>query len=98
VSHYACSFLDFALQLPKPDLITLDSPFLAEPPTTVSGTSSVAELDFQGVWDRLRDANLRGWCDSPIDVVVRRLQSIQKRMRVTAADQLPFQGMYLTRV
>ncbi|KAI0737673.1 hypothetical protein BC629DRAFT_1300621 [Irpex lacteus] len=78
----------------KSDLIALDSPFLTEPPSApaVSVTSSVAELDFEGVWNKLHGANLRGWCDSPIDVVVRRLQSIQRRMRVTAADQPPFQG------
>ncbi|KAI0705845.1 ARM repeat-containing protein [Cytidiella melzeri] len=78
--------------LTKPDLIALDSPFLVEPPMTVSGTSSVVELDFEAAWNKLQNANLRGWCDSPIDVVVRRLQSIQRQMRVTPADQLPFQG------
>lgn len=59
---------------------------------STSGTYSAVELDFENVWNKLHDVNLRGWCDSPIDVVVRRLQSIQRHMRVTAADQLPFQG------
>lgn len=58
----------------------------------MSGTSSVTELDFELVWNKLHHANLRGWCDSPIDFAVRRLQSIQRRMRVIATDQLPFQG------
>lgn len=75
------------------DLIALDSPFIAEPRAETSEASSVSEqLDFEGAWNKLSNANLRGWCDSPIDVVVRRLQGMQRKMSVTAADEQPFQG------
>lgn len=75
------------------DLIALDSPFIAEPRAETSEASSMAEqLDFEGAWNKLSNANLRGWCDSPIDVVVRRLQGMQRKMSVTAADEQPFQG------
>lgn len=40
----------------------------------------------------------RGWCESPIEEVVRRLQGLQHRMTVKPTDQAPFRGMlYLLR-
>ncbi|GJE90878.1 hypothetical protein PsYK624_070220 [Phanerochaete sordida] len=81
------------LPVPETDLIALESPFISDPPAvSQSQASSVAEEDFEAAWDRLQHGNLRGWCDSPIDVVVRRLQSLQRKMRVTPADEAPFQG------
>ncbi|KAI0797604.1 ARM repeat-containing protein [Abortiporus biennis] len=73
------------------DLITLDSPFISEPPLMTS-ISSLIEPDFEKVWDELANANARGWCESPIDVMVRKLQGMQRQMRVTPADQPPYQG------
>jgi len=74
------------------DLIALDSPFISEPQASVSTTSSIAELDFKSMWDSLETHNMRGWCEIPIDAVVRRLQGMQLNLRVKPADQPPFEG------
>ncbi|KAH9952123.1 ARM repeat-containing protein [Amylocystis lapponica] len=74
------------------DLIALDSPFVAEPQAAPLTASSVVEPDIKSVWDSLEKHNLRGWCELPIDAVVRRLQGMQLQLRVTAADQAPFEG------
>jgi AP-4 complex subunit epsilon-1 len=76
------------------DLIALDSPFISDPPVK-DPTASTTEANFESVWNRLQHANLRGWCDSPIDVVVRRLQGLQRKMRVISVDEPPFKGKYL---
>jgi len=39
-------------------------------------------------------ANVRGWCEAPLDMIVRLLQSLQYRMRVIATDQPPFEGAW----
>ncbi|CAL1705101.1 unnamed protein product [Somion occarium] len=71
------------------DLISLDSPFVSEPITSIC---SFLEPDFETVWNSLASSNTRGWYDSPMDVLVRKLQSLQKPLRVTPADQPPFIG------
>ena len=73
------------------DLITLESPFMSEPQTSIS---SLGEPDFESVWNSLADSNLRGWYDGPPDVVLRKLQGLQKKLSVISADQPPFIGMY----
>ncbi|TCD66013.1 hypothetical protein EIP91_001913 [Steccherinum ochraceum] len=73
------------------DLLGLDSPFISEPPASASSSVS-ADLDFEKIWNTLAHANSRGWCEVTIDVVVRKLQSMQHTLQVTASDQPPFQG------
>ncbi|PSR94120.1 hypothetical protein PHLCEN_2v4548 [Hermanssonia centrifuga] len=72
------------------DLIALDSPFISEPS---SGIPTVADLDFEVTWSKLSQANLRGWCESPIEAIVRQLQGIPHKIRVISADQPPFKGL-----
>ncbi|KAJ3492134.1 hypothetical protein NLI96_g234 [Meripilus lineatus] len=75
------------------DLIAFDSPFLTDPPGPSSIASSVIEPDFEKLWDALAKGNSRGWCESAIEEVVRRLQGMKdRRMTVKPADQSPFQG------
>lgn len=74
------------------DLIALDSPFISEPPVDSQASSGV-EVDFESVWNRLQHANLRGWCDSPIEVAVRRLQGLQRKMQVISTEAVPFIGI-----
>ncbi|KAG8214010.1 armadillo-type protein [Butyriboletus roseoflavus] len=69
------------------DLIALDSPFIAEPAKEVS-----ADTDFRAAWESMENANVRGWCEASLDMIVRLLQSLQYRMRVIATDQPPFEG------
>ncbi|KAG1815973.1 armadillo-type protein [Suillus subaureus] len=68
-------------QASRIDLISLDAAFSEVPP------------DFEEVWDVMENSNLRGWCESSMDHVVRLLQSLQHSMRVIAVDQPPFEGM-----
>ncbi|KAG1737606.1 hypothetical protein EDB19DRAFT_1716833 [Suillus lakei] len=70
------------------DLISLDTT-LSEVPVT----SPTPEPDFEEVWDAMENSNLRGWCESSMDNIVRLLQSLQHSMRVIAVDQPPFEGM-----
>ena len=79
-------------KISRVDLIALDSPFIAEPPAAASSTQP--EADFKALWDGLAKANMRGWCESPVEAVVRRLQTMQRTMRVIAADQPPFHGAW----
>lgn len=72
------------------DLITLESPFFSEPQTSIS---SLVEPDFEAWWNSLASSNSRGWYDGPLDAVVRKLQGLQKKLKVTPADQPPFAGM-----
>ncbi len=74
------------------DLIALDSPFISEP---ASGIPTVADLDFEVTWSKLSQANLRGWCESPIEAIVRQLQGMQHKIRVISADQPPFKGLVI---
>ncbi|KIJ67872.1 hypothetical protein HYDPIDRAFT_185857 [Hydnomerulius pinastri MD-312] len=69
------------------DLITLDSPFIADP-----AKGSAADPDFEATWDSMEHSNVRGWCEASLDAIVRLLQSLQHRMRVIAVDQPPFEG------
>ncbi|KAI9569737.1 armadillo-type protein [Boletus coccyginus] len=71
------------------DLIALDSVFIAEPAKEESG-----DADFKIAWDSMDKANVRGWCEAPLDMIVRLLQSLQYRMRVIATDQPPFEGAW----
>ncbi|KAJ3554475.1 hypothetical protein NM688_g3093 [Phlebia brevispora] len=65
------------------DLIALDSPFIADPPVTTTPTQ--ADFDFKAMWDKLSKGNLRGWCESPMDAVVRKLQGDLK-IAIYSAD------------
>ncbi|KAF8557577.1 ARM repeat-containing protein [Imleria badia] len=69
------------------DLIALDSPFIAEPAKEES-----TDADFKAAWESMENANVRGWCEASLDMIVRLLQSLQYRMRVIATDQPPFEG------
>ncbi|KXN90161.1 AP-4 complex subunit epsilon [Leucoagaricus sp. SymC.cos] len=78
------------------DLIAFDSPFEVEPgQTEVSGIKSAQEVDFESTWNSDQDLQLsaRGWCDAPMNDVIRRLQGIdQHRLQVTPTDVPPFMG------
>ncbi|KAG6375445.1 hypothetical protein JVT61DRAFT_3003 [Boletus reticuloceps] len=50
------------------------------------------DADFMAAWDSMENANVRGWCEASLDMIVRLLQSLQYRMRVIATDQPPFEG------
>ena len=80
------------IQASRVDLIAFDSPFLTDPPAPHSAASSIIEPDFETIWGSLAKGNCRGWCEAPIEEVVRRLQGMQRRMSVKPADQAPFQG------
>ncbi|KAH7926514.1 ARM repeat-containing protein [Leucogyrophana mollusca] len=69
------------------DLITLDSPFLADPDAPPH-----AEPVFEDAWDAMERSNLRGWCEASMDSIVRLLQGLQHRLVVIAVDQPPFEG------
>ncbi|KAG2150452.1 armadillo-type protein [Suillus clintonianus] len=69
------------------DLISLDTAFSEVPVTFLT-----PEPNFEEVWDAMENSNLRGWCESSMDNVVRLLQSLQHSMRVIAVDQPPFEG------
>lgn len=69
------------------DLISLDTAF-SEVPVALP----TPDPDFEEVWDAMEHSNLRGWCESSMDNVVRLLQSLQHSMRVIAVDQPPFEG------
>ncbi|KAJ8474319.1 hypothetical protein ONZ51_g7305 [Trametes cubensis] len=74
------------------DLIALDSPFMSEPAPSIASTLSVVEHDFEATWNELESSTFRGWCESSIDVVLRRLQGMQRRLKVTERDRPPFEG------
>ena len=80
---------------PRPDLITLDSPFHAEPATTLESSElHDGEDDFDAIWHAVESScDLRGWCKLSIDTIIRRLQRFgHHRLRVIAADLPPFEG------
>ncbi|KAH7888611.1 armadillo-type protein [Phlebopus sp. FC_14] len=72
----------------RTDLIVLDSPFVAE---SMRGAVP-APLDFEEIWNSMEKSNARGWCEAPLDSVVRLLRSLKHRIIVIAADQPPFDG------
>ncbi|TBU35735.1 ARM repeat-containing protein [Dichomitus squalens] len=76
------------------DLIALDSPFISEPagPSLANTISSIMEQDFEATWNSLESGAARGWCEASIDAVLRRLQGLQRRLRVTERDRPPFEG------
>lgn len=80
--------MQFCHQASRVDLISLDTVFSEVP---VAFPNPVP--DFEEVWDAMEHSNLRGWCESSMDNVVRLLQSLQHSMRVIAVDQPPFEGM-----
>ncbi|KAH9901574.1 ARM repeat-containing protein [Cubamyces lactineus] len=73
-------------------LIALDSPFMSEPAPSIASTLSIAEHDFEVTWNDLESSTSRGWCESSIDAVLRRLQGLQRRLKVTERDRPPFEG------
>ncbi|KAI0040369.1 ARM repeat-containing protein [Auriscalpium vulgare] len=75
----------------KVDLISLDSPFIAEPPTALEELEELNH-DFESSWNALQKYISRGWCEVPIDAVVRKLQSLPYSIAVLPADQTPFEG------
>lgn len=77
------------------DLIALDSPFMSEPaaPSITSTLGSVVEPDFEKTWNVLESGAARGWCESSMDTVLRKLQGLQRRLRVTERDGPPFEGI-----
>ena len=76
------------------DLINLESPF--------SGGSEVFNFtemgesvdDFEAIWQSFDGlCDLRGWCNTSVDNVIRRLQRVEQyRLRVISADLAPFAG------
>ncbi|KAL1944674.1 hypothetical protein VTO73DRAFT_3104 [Trametes versicolor] len=74
------------------DLLGLDSPFMAEPALSIASTLSIAEHDFEATWSSLESSTSRGWCESSMDAVLRRLQGLQRRLKVTERDRPPFEG------
>ncbi|KAH9857122.1 ARM repeat-containing protein [Lenzites betulinus] len=74
------------------DLIALDSPFITEPTPSIASTLSIAEHDFEATWNSLESSTSRGWCESSMDAVLRRLQGLQRRLKVTERDRAPFEG------
>ncbi|KAI0062104.1 ARM repeat-containing protein [Artomyces pyxidatus] len=75
----------------KLDLISLDSPFMSEPPTALEELDEL-DHDFESSWNSLDKFSARGWCEMSMDAVVRRLQGLQFKIVVLSSDQLPFQG------
>jgi len=71
------------------DLIAFDSPFISDPPDQ---ESAEAEPDFESTWNALQNSSARGWCELSIDIVVRRLQGLRRRLKVIAAELPPFKG------
>jgi len=88
----------FMIQSPRTDLISLESPFIAEPRAGDVTTSEAGDhdenQDFAGVWDAATAFSARGWCDGTLDAVVRRLQGLgfPRGLSVLPADQPPFEG------
>ncbi|KAI0362383.1 ARM repeat-containing protein [Trametes cingulata] len=74
------------------DLIALDSPFISEPAPSIASTLSIAEHDFEATWESLESSTARGWCEASIDAILRRLQGLQRHLKVTERDRPPFEG------
>jgi len=88
----------FMTQSPRIDLISLESPFIAEPKagevTAPEAGDRDEDQDFTVVWDAATAFSARGWCDGTLDAVVRRLQGLgfPRGLSVLPADQPPFEG------
>lgn len=79
------------------DLIAFDSPFMAEADQAEGDGNDNAqqELDFESIWNSEQGPqhSARGWCDAPMDDVIKRLQGIgSHRLQVKPADIPPFTG------
>ncbi|KAF8502605.1 hypothetical protein F5888DRAFT_1867378 [Russula emetica] len=63
---------------PRADLISLDTPFFAEPkPDNVEAPEQGEQSDdFASVWDTVSAFSARGWYDGTLDAAVRRLQGL----------------------
>jgi len=61
-------------------------------------TLAIGEMDFEDLWESLQTScDLRGWCNTSIDSLTRRLQRVEGRhLRVVSADLPPFIGMLIT--
>lgn len=81
-------------QASRVDLITLESPFQEDSEIiNFTGPVEISD-DFDAIWQSFGDlCDLRGWCNIPIDNVIRRLQWVEQRyLRVISADLAPFAG------
>lgn len=79
------------------DLISLESPFQGD--SEFNNFTEPVEIsdDFDAIWQSFGDlCDLRGWCNIPIDKVIRRLQWVEQHyLRVISADLAPFVGKTL---
>lgn len=82
------------LQPCRMDLITLDTPDWADSDIVTSTEEPMSNCDdFEDIWNSFdASCDLRGWCSASIDDVVRRLQCVEHRLAVTAAELPPFIG------
>jgi hypothetical protein len=80
-------------QAARIDLIAFDSPFISDPGEDLGFTPEPEpEPSFEVTWKVLEKTNARGWCDSSMDVALRRLQGQDMRLKVIPVDQPPFEG------
>ncbi|PPQ89520.1 hypothetical protein CVT25_012192 [Psilocybe cyanescens] len=82
-------------EAPRADLITLESPFQMEAPTELASSEAFDNQgNFESVWNLYSTScDLRGWCNIPIDDLIRRLQRVEgHHLRVISADLSPFMG------
>ncbi|KAI0282501.1 armadillo-type protein [Russula aff. rugulosa BPL654] len=81
---------------PRADLISLDTPFIAErkPDEVEAPEQGEQSDDFASVWDTVSAFSARGWYDGTLDAAVRRLQGLgfPRGLSVLPADQPPFEG------
>ena len=83
--------------LPEP-VVSLSQAILSSPAPVHNPVSEVRqaiyspEQDFTRIWNAREKHNARGWTEAPLDVIVRRLQTIQLHLVVLSADQPPFEG------
>lgn len=83
--------------LPEP-VVSLSQAILSSPAPVHNPVSEVQqaiyspEQDFTRIWNAREKHNARGWTEAPLDVIVRRLQTIQLHLVVLSADQPPFEG------
>ncbi|KAF4621331.1 hypothetical protein D9613_000541 [Agrocybe pediades] len=79
----------------RTDLINLESPFTMDASMRHESVESlVRDEDFEELWNlHQASCDLRGWCNTPIDDLTRRLQRVKGRhLRVISADLAPFIG------
>ncbi|KAG6812004.1 hypothetical protein H0H92_004969 [Tricholoma furcatifolium] len=76
------------VQASRVDLITLDSPFVAEPIDTGGEVG-----DFEAVWNSLENGDARGWFNGTVQAVIERMQTLeQTRLHVVPKDSAPYAG------